>query len=93
MSDTSIAPEVAPVPPPKKNWLIDDIHWVIAHSWSLRFVFGAFVLSGLEVALPLILGSPATPTQSLIFAIVIGLTTGAAFVARLIAQKKEGTSE
>jgi hypothetical protein len=87
MTDTS-----TPQPAAKTNWLVDDVHWVLSHSWSLRFVFGAFVLSALEVGLPLILGSPATPLQSIVFAVTIGLTTGAAFVARLIAQKKEGVS-
>lgn len=66
--------------------IIDDIHWVIAHSWSLRFVFLAFLFSAAEVILPLLSDLQGLP----FYPILIGLTTGAAFVTRLIAQKREG---
>lgn len=91
MSDTSAAvPAVpAPVPVPKRNWLVDDVEWVIAHSWSLRFVFLAFVFSALEVVLPLLTNLHGLPGYPLL----IGLCTGCAFVARLVAQKRAGTDE
>jgi hypothetical protein len=59
--------------------------WIIARSWSLRFVFLAFIFSALEVTLPLVSSAQGLP----FYPILIGLTTGAAFVARLFAQNKD----
>jgi hypothetical protein len=68
--------------------LVGDAHWVISHSWSLRFVFIAFLLSGLEVFLPLFTDTTAIPR--VLYAGLIAVITGAAFVARLVAQKRAG---
>lgn len=70
--------------------LVAEWRWVLSHSWALRFVFLAFLLSVAEVFLPLALKSPSTPLQAFGFAVAISLTTGAAFVARLVAQKRSG---
>ncbi len=51
-------------------------------------MFAAFLLSALEVFLPLMVGK--TSINPVVFASVIALVTGAAFVARIIAQKKAG---
>lgn len=59
--------------------------WIVARSWSLRFVFLAFLLSALEVGLPLVSSAQGLP----FYPVLIGLTTGAAFVARLFAQNKD----
>jgi hypothetical protein len=49
------------------------------------------VLSGLEVFLPLFTDTTTIPHA--IFAALISLVTGAAFVARLVAQKRADVSE
>jgi hypothetical protein len=67
--------------------LHDDAKWIVEHSWSMRFMFVAFVLSGLEVFLPLMIDNTAIPR--VIFAGLIALVTGAAFVARIVAQRHE----
>jgi hypothetical protein len=69
--------------------LHDDFEWIVNHSWSLRFIFLAFLLSTAEVALPLMTNLKGLPG----YPVVIGLTTGAAFVARLIAQKRSDASK
>lgn len=63
-----------------KNW-----RDVLRRAWSVRLLIVAGLLSGLEVALPLIDGLYEIPRG--IFAAFSGLTVAAAFVARLIAQK------
>jgi hypothetical protein len=84
MSDT--VTNTGPPPKSKRFELVEDFHWVINHSWSLRFAFLAFLLSGAEIALPLITSLQGVPY----FPIILGLITGAAFVARLVAQNKAG---
>lgn len=64
--------------------LHDEARWIISHSWSVRFVFIAFLLSAAEVTLPLLTNLQGLPGYPLL----IGLTSGGAFVARMIAQKR-----
>ncbi|MBZ9922269.1 hypothetical protein LB579_31835 [Mesorhizobium sp. BR1-1-7] len=66
--------------------LIDDWKAVLRHAWSVRLLFIAAVLSGLEVALPLLNG--LLPVPPLVFAALSGLCVCAAFVARFVVQKK-----
>ena len=61
-----------------KNWRA-----VLRKAWSLRLMLLAALLSAIEVALPLFVD--AVPRGA--FAAISALTVGAAFVARLIAQK------
>jgi hypothetical protein len=68
-----------------------DWHWIVNHAWSTRFIVLAFLLSGVEVALPYFVDK--TPMDPRVFAIAVGLVTGAAFVARLVAQDYEMTRE
>lgn len=95
MSDVSaaaldaVSAAVAPLPKPKRFTLHDDWEWILSHSWSLRFVFLAFLLSAAEVALPLFTSAAGLP----FYPILIGLVTGAAFVARLVAQKHDGVAD
>lgn len=56
---------------------------ILKSSWSLRFIILAGLLSGLEVALPLI----GDQLPQGIFAGLSAAFTGAAFIARLVAQK------
>lgn len=62
----------------KPNW-----KEVIQKAWSVRFMVIAGILSGCEVALPLI--GDAIPRN--IFAALSFIFVSAAFVARLVAQK------
>jgi hypothetical protein len=58
---------------------------VLRYAWSIRLMILAGVLSGLEVALPLIDG--LFPIPQGVFAALSGLTVAGAFVARLVAQR------
>ncbi len=61
-----------------KNW-----REIMRRSWSLRFIIIAALLSGCEIALPLI-GDYFAPGA---FAALSFVFTTSAFVARLVAQK------
>lgn len=63
--------------------LYDNWKEILRKSWSLRFILVAGLLSGCEVALPLI-GDRFEPG---VFAGLSAAFTCAAFIARLVAQK------
>ncbi len=63
-----------------KNW-----REIVKRAWSVRLMIVAGLLSGLEVALPIIGGAGTIPAGT--FAALSGITVAAAFVARLLAQK------
>jgi len=63
--------------------LYDNWRQILRKSWSLRFILIAGLLSGCEVALPLI-GDRFEPG---VFAGLSAAFTCAAFIARLVAQK------
>lgn len=63
--------------------LYDNWRDIVRKAWSIRLMVLAGVLSGVEVVLPFF--SHAMPRG--VFAALSGVTVGAAFVARLIAQK------
>jgi hypothetical protein len=66
--------------------LISNWQAVLKHAWSVRLLLLAGILSGLEVALPLLDGIlPVPPTT---FAVLSGLCVCMAFIARLVAQEK-----
>ena len=56
---------------------------ILKKAWSIRFMIIAGILSGVEVALPFF--EPLFPQG--IFAALSGISVGAAFIARLVAQK------
>lgn len=58
---------------------------VLRRAWSIRLMIAAGILSGAEVAMPLLHGVVALPPG--MFAALSGLATAGAFVARLVAQK------
>jgi hypothetical protein len=64
-----------------RNW-----RKVLRHSWSVRLLGLAFAFSAAEVALPYL--QSVLPLSAGWFGAVSGLATGAAFVARLLAQKQ-----
>ncbi len=63
-----------------RNWRA-----VLRSAWSVRLLAVAGILSGIEVALPLLDGYLLIPPR--LFAGLSGITACVAFVARLIAQK------
>lgn len=65
--------------------LVSNWREVLRYAWSIRLLILAGILSGLEVALPLIDG--LIPIPQGVFAALSGLTVAGAFVARLIAQR------
>ncbi len=66
--------------------LIANWRRVLRRAWSVRLMLLAGLLSGLEVALPFLGDALSIPPGR--FAMWSGLTVTAAFVARLLAQKK-----
>ncbi|PZU22196.1 MAG: hypothetical protein DI589_11985 [Shinella sp.] len=65
--------------------LVSNWRDVLRRAWSIRLLLLAGVLSGLEVALPLIDGVYEIPRG--VFAALSGVTVAGAFVARIVAQK------
>ena len=65
---------------------IRDWRKVLRHSWSVRLLGLAFLFSAAEVALPYL--QSVLPLSQGWFGVLSGLATGAAFVARLLAQKQ-----
>jgi len=63
----------------------DDWKEILQKAWSIRLMILAGILSGIEVALPLIDGYIEIDRG--IFAAASGIVVMAAFIARLVAQK------
>ena len=63
--------------------MLDDWKTILKKAWSIRLMLIAGILSGIEVVLPLFIDT--FPRG--VFAILSILFTGAAFVARIMAQK------
>jgi hypothetical protein len=66
--------------------LLSNWRQVLRYAWSIRWIALAGVLSGLEIALPLLDGLVPIPPR--LFAALAGLATAAAFVSRILAQKE-----
>lgn len=58
---------------------------ILRHAWSIRLILLAGLLTTLDVIMQIWVGI-TTPT--VIVAVLAGIANGAAFVARLIAQRK-----
>lgn len=71
----------------KPNWQL-----ILTKAWSMRLIFLSALLSGLEVALPVVQGiiEPLEIIPTGAFAIAAFVTTAAAGVARVVAQPKSG---
>ena len=67
-------------------WFVPNWRDVLRYAWSVRFILLAALFSGLEIAWPLLDGLLPIPQRT--FAVMSGLFVAAAFVARLVAQKK-----
>lgn len=69
-----------------KRWtLVANWQRVLKHAWSIRLILLAGLLSGAEIALPLL--QSVLPVPAGVFAGLSFIATGGAFVARLIAQE------
>lgn len=66
--------------------LINDAEGVLRHAWSVRLMLLAAVLSGVEVALPLL--EPWLSIPGWAFGAAAGVSAMAAFIARFVAQQK-----
>lgn len=64
--------------------LLSNWRDVLTKAWSIRFMAAAAILSGVEVAIPLLDGYLPIPQK--LFASLAALFAALAFVARLIAQ-------
>lgn len=71
--------------------LVPNWRAVLTRAWSVRLMIVAFILTVLEVALPLLDGYLPIPQYT--FAVLSGLATAGAFVARLVAQSNLGAKE
>lgn len=70
--------------------LIDDWQWVVTKAWSVRLLLIAAVLSGLEVTIQVVIAFSITPPiPPGIFAVLSGLVTIAALIARFVAQIRD----
>lgn len=68
---------------------VDNWRLVLRHAWSVRLIGLAALLSGAEVAIPLL--TPFVPQHYLIgFAALVFVVIVAAFIARFVAQEKLG---
>ncbi|MCD4511551.1 hypothetical protein LQT97_09900 [Brucella pseudogrignonensis] len=65
--------------------LVPDWRHVLRKAWSVRLILLAGLLTGIEVALPLL--GDAYPIPTGLFAILSLVVTMAAFVMRLVSQK------
>ena len=68
--------------------LVRDWRRVLKRAWSLRLIVLATIFSGLEVAVQFLQDDFEPLFPKGVFAIIAGLVSIAAFVARLLAQKK-----
>ncbi len=65
--------------------LVANWRTVLRRAWSVRLIMIAAILSGAEIALPVLDGYLPIPQG--VFAAMSALTTAGAFVARIVAQK------
>lgn len=66
--------------------LRDDWRYIVRHAWSVRFIALAFVLSGAEIVFSVF--QELVTDHLWMFSLASALTTGAAFIVRLVAQKE-----
>lgn len=68
--------------------LHDNWKAILRHAWTVRLLVIAGVLSGLEVALPVV--ADYLPFPPYVVAVLLFIVVVAAFIARFIAQKELG---
>lgn len=70
--------------------IVDEWRWLLQRAWSVRLLVIAALLSGLEVTIQVIVAfsiNPIIPPG--IFAVLSGLVTVAALIARFVAQTRD----
>jgi hypothetical protein len=68
-----------------KPKLVPNAGWVLRRAWSIRLIVVAGILSGCEIALPIIDQVVTIPRG--VFAALSGLVTCGALISRLVAQE------
>ena len=71
--------------------LVANWREVLRHAWSIRLMFVAALLSGLDAAQPLVAG--LLPIPPMVFAGLAALLAAGAFIARLVAQRQFSTDQ
>lgn len=71
--------------------LVANWRAVLRHAWSVRLVVIAALLSGAEIALPLLDGYLPIPRG--VFAALSAFATAGAFIARLVVQQRVSGDE
>ena len=66
--------------------LLSNWRAVIRHAWCLRLIVLCFVLNAMEVSVPLLHGLLPVPQGA--FALLAGLSSAGAFLARLLVQRE-----
>ena len=66
--------------------LVANWREVLRHAWSIRLMFVAALLSGLDAAQPLVAG--LLPIPPMVFAGLAALIAAGAVIARLVAQQQ-----
>lgn len=70
--------------------LVDEWQWLVRKAWSVRLLAIAALLSGLEVTIQVMIAyGVQTPIPAGPFAILAGLVTVAALIARFVAQTRD----
>lgn len=68
----------------------DDWPKILKHAWSVRLIAIAAVLSGAEIALPIV--GDYLPISKLLLSLLVFLVVAAALVARVVVQEEFGAS-
>ncbi len=70
--------------------LVDEWQWIARKAWSVRLLALAAILSGAEVTIQVMTGFAVKPPMPPgIFAVLSGLVTVAALIARFVAQTRD----
>jgi hypothetical protein len=71
--------------------LVDDWHHILKRAWSVRLIVIAGLLTAAEYFAPDLPSYISLPPRA--YPLITGVVVGAAFVARLVAQKKAGGND
>jgi hypothetical protein len=70
--------------------LVDEWQWLVRKAWSVRLIMLAGLLSGLEVAIQVLIAlNWQPPIPGGLFAALAGLVSFAALIARFVAQTRD----
>jgi ABC-type Mn2+/Zn2+ transport system permease subunit len=70
--------------------LVEEWDWIVRKAWSVKLIIIAGILSGIEVALGVLSAYQVqTPIPAGTFAVLSGLVSFAALIARFVAQSRD----